>query len=329
MPPPDQAVRLAERLRIEHGRPNTDTDDQKVARCVYLDYHGDRAQFNADAEAEINGLRFPSNNETPSAANGGAPTNAFVALQFLNPHLNGLPFTGPSGAGVTYIWEIWPRQHTGYHTAFFWANNGDFAWKAGTTPAMYVGAHPYPRDPGDGIRANGTEHDWELAGLDMTGGTDHDGDNLDSIAGPTIPVEKGRRHLQALVIVQNGDGTCTGTFYTDLPDVSNGKVITATSTVAFLDTIPPSPALTIGAAPWSPGNERMASTFGRFKILGIALSQADVLTESSDLSQLNLAAAQSAIVLGKNSWQSVDDLTCDYGTGHSLVWAGVHKAVMA
>jgi hypothetical protein len=52
MPPPDKAVRLAERKRIEHGRPDNDTDDQKVARCVYLDYHGDRVQFDADAEDE-------------------------------------------------------------------------------------------------------------------------------------------------------------------------------------------------------------------------------------------------------------------------------------
>jgi hypothetical protein len=52
MPPPDKAVRLAERLRREHGRPDNDTDEQKVARCVYLDYHGNRAQFDADAEAE-------------------------------------------------------------------------------------------------------------------------------------------------------------------------------------------------------------------------------------------------------------------------------------
>jgi hypothetical protein len=52
MPPPDNAVRLAERLRAEHGRPNTDTDDQKVARCVYLDYHGDRPRFDEDAAAE-------------------------------------------------------------------------------------------------------------------------------------------------------------------------------------------------------------------------------------------------------------------------------------
>jgi hypothetical protein len=52
MPPPDKAVRLAERLRREHGRPNTDTDDEKVARCVYLDYRGDRQRFEADADAE-------------------------------------------------------------------------------------------------------------------------------------------------------------------------------------------------------------------------------------------------------------------------------------
>jgi hypothetical protein len=52
MPPSDKAVRLAERMRREKGRPDTDTDDEKVARCVYLDYHGDRQRFEEDAAAE-------------------------------------------------------------------------------------------------------------------------------------------------------------------------------------------------------------------------------------------------------------------------------------
>jgi hypothetical protein len=53
MPPKEREVRLAERLRREKGRPDNDaTDDQKVARCVYLDYHGDRQRFEADADAE-------------------------------------------------------------------------------------------------------------------------------------------------------------------------------------------------------------------------------------------------------------------------------------
>jgi hypothetical protein len=53
MPPlTDKQLRLAERLRREKGRPDNDTDAAKIARCVYLDYHGDRARFDADAEAE-------------------------------------------------------------------------------------------------------------------------------------------------------------------------------------------------------------------------------------------------------------------------------------
>ena len=41
----------------------------------------------------------------------------FVALQYDNPHLNGLPFAGPGHAGVTYLWRSACVRHGPYTTS--------------------------------------------------------------------------------------------------------------------------------------------------------------------------------------------------------------------
>src|SRR5262245_56966806 len=48
------------------------------------------------------GARFAL--DFPSNVTGGDQSAPFVALQYDNPHLNGLPFAGPGNAGVTYMW---------------------------------------------------------------------------------------------------------------------------------------------------------------------------------------------------------------------------------
>jgi hypothetical protein len=40
-------------------------------------------------------------------------------FRFANPHTNGLPIYGPGGAGVTYIFRVFPRANNGYYTTFF------------------------------------------------------------------------------------------------------------------------------------------------------------------------------------------------------------------
>jgi hypothetical protein len=279
--------------------------------------------FRAPRPSVINGLRFPSKDDVP--------TDAFVAFQFLNPHLDGLPFNGPGGAGVLYLWEIYLRAQAGYYVTVWWGNNGTFLWKGAGTAASYVGGHPYPRDGGSG-RANGTVHDWELAGVDMDGdgGGDptHDGDNLITLAGTSKLVVKDRWYLQGLRVVDNGDTTCTATFFIDLPSLANGDIIQCTSAPGFFDTNPPSPAVTWGDSPWAQG-ERMSSTLRRTKtIANGGFTNAEVVTESADMSRLVLPLAQSDIWHGKTNYTSNDDLACNYGTGRTGAWANANKATL-
>src|SRR5512139_3730409 len=78
-------------------------------------------------------LDFPSN------VTGGDQSAPFVALQYDDPHLNGLPFAGPSNAGVTYMWRVKHRAQTGYYVTLWWSQgNGGF-----TPDHQYVGGHPY------------------------------------------------------------------------------------------------------------------------------------------------------------------------------------------
>jgi hypothetical protein len=94
-------------------------------------------------------LDFPSN------VTGGDQSAPFVALQYDDPHLDGLPFAGPADAGVTYMWRINQRAQTGYYVTLWWSQ-GD----GGFTPAhQYVGGHPYPKVGNN----TGTVQRWEIA----------------------------------------------------------------------------------------------------------------------------------------------------------------------
>ena len=87
------------------------------------------------------GLDFPG-----SAA---VPNSTTMRFKFTNPQNNGLPIYGPGGNGLTYIWRAYPRQQSGYYTAFFWGNDdgqnnlNTFLWTSNGHP-------PRCRQPGVG-----------------------------------------------------------------------------------------------------------------------------------------------------------------------------------
>ena len=256
--------------------------------------------------APVYGLLFPSN---VSGSDQSAP---YVALKFANPHSNGLPIWGPSGAGVTYIWEYTPAQQTGYYVTFWWSNDGSFLWDSGSSNT-YVGAHPYPQS-GDNT---GTTHWWEIAG--MASGAD----NINALSGSPKTVVYDVKYTQALRITVNGDGTKTARFYTSLPSVANADVISADAASTWGESNPPSPCLTFGDSPWyaSFQHERMSGDIAWMKIFAADLGETDMLTEAADGSAIKTAAGASAVWYHKRGFQTVDDLTCDAGTGRAFSWA--------
>jgi hypothetical protein len=261
------------------------------------------------AAASLTGLDFPSN--------GGSPANAFVAFQFANPHLNGLPIWGPGGAGATYIWKIFPRQQTGYYVTFWWSNaDGSFWWDNGQ-PNTYYGCHPYPKS-GD---ASGTDHNWEIA-------TDYGGDEVITRAGSPKTVVKGRWYTQALRVTRNGNGTKTLVFYIDLPSVANADVIEWTLPAGYGETNPPQPKLTIGDSPWYAGlqHERLSGIVRGFKFFNRVLSQADTLSEAA--SDNLVTSAGQANIWWKKINPTPTDLLCEAGTGRNPAWAQTTKAAL-
>jgi hypothetical protein len=269
--------------------------------------------FNTIPPVPQNALFFPT-----TVTN---PTSAFIALQFLNPQSNGLPFSGPGGAGWTLIREYTPIQQAGYFAPFWWSNNGRFDWFGPGSSNTYIGCGPYPQDGS----ASGTTHWEELAGLE------NGRDTTDNLAGGKIVVTQSVKRIQALRMTRNGNGSKTGTYWYNLPNVTNSDIIQFTSDPTFGEVDPPSPALTIGDSPWYADfqHERAAGYHGRYKLIAKSMTQSDILLESADMSRLVTSDGVANIWWGKTNWLSVDDLTCNYGTGRSFVWAdAAHKATL-
>jgi len=252
----------------------------------------------------------------PSNISGSDTSAPFVALQFLNPHLNGLPIWGPSDQGVSAVYEISYNQQTGYYNPICWSNNGTFLWDSGSSNSYWIFC-PYPTNSSN----TGTSHWYEIAGMDRGA------DKLTNINGANISVVKGVKKVHGFRITHNnpgGSGTKTARFYPSLPLVSNDDVIQVTSPDAtFGNTNPPSPALTLGDSPWYSffQHERASSYLGRIKIFSKVISEADLLSEAADFTRLVTADGAANIWWGKKDWTSVDALTCDYGTGRAPVWA--------
>jgi hypothetical protein len=245
------------------------------------------------------GLDFPSN---------GAG-NAFVAFQFLDPQNKGLPIWGPNNAGATYIWQVRPRQQTGYYATFWWSNNGDFLWEGGS-PNSYYGAHPYPQSAND----SGTTHWWEVA-------TSFGGDRTDTLAGTKKTVVKDVWYTQALRVTYNADGTKTMVFYTSLPSVAKADVIEAKVVAGYGNVNPPKPALTFGDSPWwaSFQHERLSGVLRGIKIFNKVLSESDTLAEAQS-DQLSTAAG-AANVWYMNINPTPSDISDKSGRGNHPSWA--------
>ncbi len=250
-------------------------------------------------------LDFPSN---VTGADQSAP---FVALQFDDPHFDGLPFAGPGDAGVTYVWRVNQRAQTGYYVTLWWSEgDGDF-----TPSAQYVGGHPYPKVANN----TGTTHRWEIA-------APSGGDYFDTRAGSDTSkdVVYDVWRTQALRVIKNGNSSKTYTFYTDLPSLDPVDVLEWTSGTGgdIAETLPPSPKLTIGDSPWYPGyqHERLSGLFGELMIEASARTEDEILAQAQDLQALTPAFAAD-IWYFKPGWRSVDDLTSEAGSGRSLHWA--------
>lgn len=268
--------------------------------------------------ASISGsaLQFPSNNDL--AGLGSDQVGPYVALEFANPHLNGLPIWGESDLGVTVVWKVKPLATVGYR-AWFWWGQGDGSINFNG----YWGMHPYP--PGGATDTSGV---WEIA----TAGGDFVDDIGSSPGGGTgRAVSVGTTYTQGMTVTKQGASQKTLRYYHELPNTSSAKYVQRVETTAdYGDTLPPSPKIILGDSPWYAGHqhERGAHVLDGIKIFKRALSEADMLSEAADFSQLVTAAGQSHIWWGKNGFASVDDLTCSYGTGRSFAWANANKGTL-
>lgn len=251
---------------------------------------------------DVYGLRFLST--------GDAPSTAFQALQFDRPDLSGMPLWGNTNHGTTWIWKVKYRQQAAYYV-LGWHSQGDGNFSGDN----YYGAHPYPNPP-----PNGTAHNWEIA---IDGG-----DTQTTIAGPTKTVVYDTLFTQALRVVKNGDGTKTLWFYTALPSTANADVIRYDAGSGSGEGTAPSVKFTIGDSPWyaSFQHERLSGTLAQIKTFKEPLSQADILLEAADMTALKTSAGIAANWWSKNTFDDVDDLTDDYGSGITFHWASSTKA---
>jgi hypothetical protein len=260
------------------------------------------------------GLTFPSN--------GDSPVDAFVAFQFLNPHLDGMPIWGPNGQGTTFIWKCKYRAQAGYYTAWWWSNNGPYWWHNGN-PDTYYGAHPFPLSGG----GSGTNHAFEIgcdSGADATVTRAFD-DHI-------VIKDNARWYTHALRTIRNANGTKKHILYIDMPSTANHDITEFNLLAHEGETNPPSPALTVGDSPWSTqpssgrSKERLSGTIRHFKWFNKVLSEADTFAEAQS-NTLVTAEGQSNIW-----WMKInprpDDLLCDAGTGRNPVWAESTRATL-
>jgi hypothetical protein len=250
------------------------------------------------------GLDFPG-----SAAVTDGET---IRFKFTDPHTNGLPPYGDSGAGVTYIWRYYPRQQAGYYTTFFWGNDDGvgtidtYNWYNGGSNTHY-GSHPYPQNP-----PNGNTHFWEISTLvDVTNGT----------------VEYERWHLQALRVWGANGAQKEHHFYWDLPNVDASHIV-VNQVEDYRDwgnVNPPFPALTFGDAPWQPGQEVNSGILRGIQIYSGLLTTSEILSEAN--APLSTAAGANNIwYLNMNPTPT--DISDKSGKGHNPSWVGSERPAL-
>ena len=250
------------------------------------------------------GLEFPRNDQVPDGQT--------VRFKFANPHLNGLPIYGPGGAGVTYIFKVRPKQHTGYYTTFFWGNDDGggtldtFTWHGGSADTYY-GMHPYPQDP---TGSSGTVHNWEIS--------------VDTFDIQNGLVVKNAWYTQAVRVWSDGSGK-HHEFYWDWPNTDAAHKVTWNSPASNNSVTPPSPALTFGDAPWAPGQELCSCTLRGIQIYSSLLSLADI---QSELVAPQSTAAGIASIWYKNINPTPTDISDKSGAGHNPSWVGSNRATL-
>ena len=251
------------------------------------------------------GLEFPRNDQVPDGQT--------VRFKFTNPHLNGLPIYGPSGAGVTYIFKVRPKQQTGYYTTFFWANDDGggfvdtFTWDNGSVNTYY-GMHPYPQDP---TGSNGTVHKWEISviGADVVGATVVKNQWYTQVAQASGGINQGKHHK----------------FYWDWPNQDSGHVVTYDSPTWWANINPPAPTLTFGDAPWAPGQELCACTLRGIQIYNSLLTPAEIQQE---LDKPLSSSAGAAAIWYLNLNPTPTDISDKSGQGHNPSWVGSNRPTL-
>lgn len=246
--------------------------------------------------AQVTGLDFP----------GSDAVSTTMRFRFTNPQDNGLPIYGPGGDGVTYIWRAYPRQQSGYYTAFFWGNDdgqnnlNTFLWTPSGGADSYYGAHPYPQPP-----PTGSSHAWEISV-----------EQKDFLNGA---VQYDRWHTQALRVWADADGRKHHEFYWDLPNIDADHRVTRISDATWGNVTPPSPALTWGDAPWQPGREVWSGILRGIQIYSTALTLDEILDEIED--------PLSTTTGDQNIWYlnlnpTASDISDKSGRGHNPEWVG-------
>jgi hypothetical protein len=191
---------------------------------------------------------------------------------------------------ATYIWNLLPRQQSGYFVTFFHAPE--------TLPNSnsFYGAHPYP---------TGGTHKWEVAANFGDYTTDANGNNT--------TVQWGRWHTQALVVSASGSNSVL-TLYWDLPDTSKKIIATVPALRPASGQV-----LSFGLAPWAISNERLKGVLRGIRMYSASLSIADIISEAN--SPLSTTAG-SAGVWYMNMNPTPNDIGDKSGRGHHPAWAG-------
>jgi hypothetical protein len=207
---------------------------------------------------------------------------------------------------ATYIWRAYPRQQSGYWTAFFWGNddgNGNletFIWDNGAADSYY-GAHPYPTPPPTGPAQ------WEISVVQN-----------DFVNGAVV---YDRWYTQALRVWSDSNGK-HHEFYWDLPNTDAAHRVTYTAPTSWGNKNPPVPTLTWGDAPWSPGNEVWNGILRGIQVYSANLSVTEILSESSSPLSTSAGAAN---IWYLNLNPTPTDITDKSGKGHHPQWVGSER----
>jgi hypothetical protein len=244
------------------------------------------------------------------ATNAGAQSNAnSVRFKWTGSAL--VPIYGTSGNGVTYIWKYRPAQQNGYYSTFFWGNDdgqgnlNTFLWNGGNSNSYY-GFHPYPNPP-----PNGSAHLWEVSveSNDFTGAA----------------VTKGVWYPQGARIRGANGAVKEHEFYFNLPNTDAANRIFRTTGTTWGNTMPPSPALTWGDAPWNPSMERGAGVHRGIIIFNAYLPTSEMIQFSAcetDAQVLSLASSlgRMGALWYLNMNPTPTDISDKSGAGHHPAW---------